>query len=42
MTTYEAVTRLVVKLQLRKRWFVELKKIGGWHVSDLQRQLQVW
>lgn len=42
MTTHQAVLRLVVKLQAKKIWFVELKKIGGWHITDLQRQLEVW
>ena len=41
-TTYEAVTRLVVKLVGQKRWYVELRKIGGWHVTDLEKRLRVW
>lgn len=42
MTSHQAVLRLVVKLQARKAFFVDLRKIGGWHVTDLERQLQVW
>lgn len=42
ITTYEAVLRLVIKLQAKKRQFVELRKIGGWHVTDLEKQLRVW
>lgn len=42
MTTYQAVTRLVVKLRARKGFFVDLRKIGGWHVTDLEKQLVVW
>lgn len=42
MTTHQAVLRLIVRLEKRKRWFVELRKIGGWHLTDLQRQLEVW
>lgn len=42
MTSHQAVVRLIVKLQTKKRWFVELRKIGGWHITDLQRQLELW
>lgn len=42
MTAYQAVTRLVVKLHSKKRFFVDLRKIGGWHVTDLEKQLIVW
>jgi hypothetical protein len=42
MTTHQAVLRLVVKLERQRRFFVDLRKIGGWHISDLQRQLGVW
>jgi len=42
LTSHQAVVRLIVKLERRKRFFVELRKIGGWHVSDLQKQLEVW
>lgn len=42
MTTYQAVTRLVVKLHSSKRFFVDLRKIGGWHVTDLEKRLVVW
>jgi len=41
-TSHQAVLRLIVKLERRKRWFVELRRIGGWHISDLQRELGVW
>lgn len=42
LTSYQAVTRLVIKLHSQKRFFVDLRKIGGWHVSDLEKQLIVW
>jgi hypothetical protein len=41
-TSHQAVLRLVLKMERHRRWFVELRKIGGWHISDLQRQLGVW
>lgn len=42
MTSHQAVLRLVVKLRSKGRFFVDLRRIGGWHVSDLERRLQVW
>jgi hypothetical protein len=42
VTSHQAVTRLVIKLRLRKRFFVDLRKVGGWHVTDLEKQLVVW
>lgn len=42
VTTYQAVTRLVVKLRSSKRFFVDLRKVGGWHVTDLEKTLVVW
>ena len=42
MTSHQAVLRLVIKMERKKRWYVELRKIGGWHISDLQKQLGVW
>jgi hypothetical protein len=42
ITSHQAVLRLVIKMERKKRWYVELRKIGGWHISDLQKQLGVW
>lgn len=42
MTTHQAVLRLIVRLEKKGRWYVELKKIGGWHITDLQRKLEIW
>lgn len=42
MTSHQAVLLLVIKLYRQGRFFVDLRKIGGWHVTDLEKQLIVW
>lgn len=42
ITSHQAVLRLVIRLQVKKKWYVELRKIGGWHITSLVKQLEVW
>jgi hypothetical protein len=42
VTTHQAVLRLVLWMERRGQWGVELRKIGFWMRRELEAKLKVW
>lgn len=42
VTSYQAVTRLLLMMERRHRFTVKLKNIGRWMVSELHQELRIW
>lgn len=42
VTTHQAVLRLVLWMERRGKWQVELRKIGYWLRYDLEKKLRVF